>query len=179
LLLVIGTLSGCLLRAQDHPQAFPSGQSTIDADSSPGTGATGQPEITVFLVRNDRLSAVHRQRGLASDRLTTSLQALVRPLGDSERTAGLRSALPAGTAEPGWSSDGSGVVIGLPAGFEQLATREQVIAIGQLVYTVTENSGAEQVSFTRAGEPIDVPDGAGRLLSRPVTRQDYQQIAPR
>lgn len=177
--LVIATLSGCLLRAQDHPQAFPPGQSTTDAESAAGTAATGQPDVTVYLVRGDRLSAVRRERGPATNRLTTSLQALVRPVGDPERTAGLRSALPAGIPEPAWTNDGAWVVIGLPAGFEQLATREQVIAIGQLVFTVTENSDAQGVSFTRAGGAIDVPDGAGRLLSRPVTRHDYQQIAPR
>jgi spore germination protein GerM len=175
---VLVVLTGCPLRPQAHP--VPMVQSSAAA---PSTGPSS-PEsvrsdrVTVYLVRTDRLIATRRVAGPDPDRLTATLQALLRETDEAERGRGLRSAVPSDTGQPPWRADSGAILLDLPETFDGLTAREQVLAIGQLVYTLTENSGDTRVGFLRRNQPVAVPDGAGRLLSRPVTRQDYRQIAP-
>jgi spore germination protein GerM len=168
---------GCTLGPQGHPVA-------IDTATAPATGPTSESEtpqaqpLTVFLVRDGRLVEVKRSGNETSYQLSAALAALVRSPSKAERAARLRTALPAGMTEIAWRAEDSTIVLTLPPEFERLTTAEQVIAIAQLVYTATQNSDAEQISFSLGDGHIEVPVGDGRLVSRPVNRQDYQRVAP-
>lgn len=182
LLAVVALASGCPLSPQEHPvplSAAPVPTTTVtttadQTDTRPGRSGT----VTVYLVRDDRLVATDRTPGPDADPLTRSLQALLGKAADVERSRGLRSAIPPGTPQPAWRASAGELWIELPATFDALSAHEQMLAIGQLVFTATENSTLDRVVFLRDGQPVAVPDGAGRLLSRPVARSDYRQIAP-
>lgn len=61
--------------------------------------------------------------------------------------------------------------------FSQLvAAGEQLRYIAQIVCTLTAQPGIGQVSFTLAGESLQVPTGTGTLASGPVAREDYAPL---
>jgi spore germination protein GerM len=63
----------------------------------------------------------------------------------------------------------------LPA-ITTLGGDEQLLAVAQLVCTLTARPGVGPVSFTLEGAPIDVPTGDGSLTSGPVSRDDYADL---
>jgi hypothetical protein len=63
----------------------------------------------------------------------------------------------------------------LPA-ISTLAGDEQLLAVAQLVCTLTGQPGVGPVSFTLEGAPVDVPRGDGSLTSAPVSRDDYADL---
>ena len=68
------------------------------------------------------------------------------------------------------------VRIDLTPAFEALPPSDQILALGQLVLTVTARPGVGQAEFTLDGEPIDVPRGNGLLVSGTVVRDDYVKL---
>lgn len=70
------------------------------------------------------------------------------------------------------------VTVDLSEEFVTLGGSAQLIALAELVYTATGRPGVGQVSFTLEGEPTQVPTGDGSLSSDPLTRSDYQDLAP-
>lgn len=66
--------------------------------------------------------------------------------------------------------------VDLRRAIETLAGDEQLLAVGQLVCTLTEQPGVGLVSFTLDGSPIDVPRGDGSLTSGAVSRDDYADL---
>jgi hypothetical protein len=65
----------------------------------------------------------------------------------------------------------------LPA-ITELGSDEQLLAVAQLVCTLTGRPGIGPVSFTLEGSPVDVPRGDGSLTSGPVSRDDYAELLP-
>jgi spore germination protein GerM len=80
----------------------------------------------------------------------------------------------------GVTDDASGVAtIHLPQGFfEQIAPEDQLLAIGQLVLTITEVRGIGQVLFVQDGQLIGVPRRSGGVTdgTEPLARRDYQDL---
>lgn len=169
----LAAAAGCQLRPQDHPVAAP--EASVVASPSPAERARSQ-QSTVYLIRRERLTRVVRAVEPGPDRLTTALKALVREVDATERDADLSSAVPQGTVVPAWRIQAGELQVELPLTFDVLPMRSQVLAVAQMVLTATDNSDADRVSFVRAGAPVDVPDADGRLLDRPVTRQDYDRL---
>jgi spore germination protein GerM len=57
-----------------------------------------------------------------------------------------------------------------------LSGDDQLLAVAQLVCTLTGRAGIGQVSFTLEGAPVDVPRGDGSLTDEPVSRDDYEAL---
>jgi spore germination protein GerM len=98
-----------------------------------------------------------------------------------EEGVGIRSAVP--TREEALikpTDDDSGIAkIDLPPGFfEQIPPDDQLLAIGQIVLTVTEVGGIGQVLFTENGQPRQVPRGGGGLTdgTEPLARRDFAEL---
>ena len=172
--LAITLLTGCPLRAQDHP--VPVSQTTSQVVGTPTATEPRTESVTVYLIRKDRLVAVVRSVEPSGDQLTRALRALARGVDATERDQELRTALPLDTPPPAWRVEPDGLQLELPDTFDGLDSRDQVLAVAQLVYTVTENGGTDRVAFIRRDAPVDVPDASGRLLNRSVTRSDYAQL---
>lgn len=144
------------------------------APEGQGDGVTGE----VFLAsRDDRLVAVDRRLG--ENNTAAALDSLLRAPSDSESEAGLRTALAEEDVQGVDEVSGGVVSVDLSAGFEQLGGSDQLLAIAQVVYSLTDRPGVGRVSFTLDGDSIDVPRGDGSLTSGSVSRDAYTELAPR
>ena len=162
--------AGCGLTGESAPRAVATEASMADplpaAPSSTGV-------VQIYLERGDRLVPVDRAGRTVDDALAR-LAAGPTPL-DSE--AGLSSALPPHVAVRATPSDSSIVIVDLSPEFGTLSGREQLLAAGQLVWTVTEVCCATRVRVRLDGRAIPVLTDSG-LADRPVGRDDYRSVAP-
>ncbi len=134
--------------------------------------------VRIHLFDPDRSVLVAVTRQVAS----TGVEAIVRELEVDptgvESSVGLRSALIDIDAVAAVDVDGSTAVVGLNESFTSLGGSEQVVAIAQLVYTLTAQPNIEQVSVTIDGESVEVPRDDGTLTRNPLTRADYTSFSP-
>jgi spore germination protein GerM len=141
---------------------------------APPVGA-GSP-ISVYLVVDEDapvLAPVDRRVPAPVD-LSERLLALVEGPTEAERQAGLTTAIPADVDVIESVSVNGGIAeVELDAEFGSIPAEDQVIAIAQVVYTLTAAPGVGRVSFLVDGEPVDVPRGDGTLTSDSVSRDAY------
>jgi hypothetical protein len=72
--------------------------------------------------------------------------------------------------------DDGTVVIDLDQTLLELPTNEQVLAVGQLVLTLTGLDGVTSVAFVSGGEPVAVPLPDGTAASDPVGRESFRTL---
>ena len=138
-------------------------------------------EVTLYSIAGSQLKGYPRllAKPATTNQVLTALQE-GPPTGDAG--VGIRSAIPLrGAASLNVTpDDGSGVAtIELPAGFfEQIPPEDQLLAIGQIVLTVTEVGGIGQVLFTQEGQPVGVPRKGGGFSdgNEPLARRDYEEL---
>lgn len=138
-------------------------------------------DVTLYFISGGQLKGYPRAlaRPAASNNVLEALQE-GPPAGDLG--VGIRSAVP--TKQKAFihvTEDGSGVAtIELPPGFfEQIPQEDQLLAIGQLVLTITEVGGIGQVLFVQNGLPLGVPRRpAGGLTdgTEPLAHRDYEEL---
>lgn len=182
--LAYALLTGCGVQAQSAPQPLSSGDlaragapTLTPSTSSPTPAATESEEATVYFLRGQRLVAVQR-----SVERTESVEPMVASLlagpTKTEASSGLTTAIPPGIASLDVTFvDGVGVV-GVPPQFETLGGANQILAIAQLVYTITEVDGISGLQLTDGGTLVEVPNSAGELSFGPVYRADFAAFAP-
>jgi spore germination protein GerM len=110
-----------------------------------------------------------------------SVRRTLRALVDAPRggfTTGTRSAiLDAGLVSDRGASGGVARV-DLAAEFSELSPNDQILALAQVVCTLTSLPGIGQVRFTQDGAPVEVLRGDNSLADEPVSRADYQRLLP-
>ncbi len=97
----------------------------------------------------------------------------------AEVTSGIRTALapqPLTVAIPDAASSET-AVIEATQDFATVSGGNQLLAVAQLVWTVTEFTGIRRLSLTVDGVPVEVPTDSG-LSPGPVARSDYMSLAP-
>ncbi|WP_432496563.1 GerMN domain-containing protein [Kineococcus auxinigenes] len=168
---LVAALGGCGVSTQEGPTsvALPVASAPTSAGSSSGAFV-----LQVYFVRDDRLVAVPRRTATATPQ--TALDQLVRgprrsEVADEVRTAVAPQDLVATPAPTG------GVVVAAGRDFTNVGGANQLLAVAQLVWTLTELRGVERVRFTVEGEQVEVPTDAG-LTHDPVDRDDYASVAP-
>ncbi|WP_298462432.1 GerMN domain-containing protein [uncultured Cellulomonas sp.] len=166
-------LAGCGMSAQRRPVAIDVPLPTTPTSQPAPEGARS---VTVYLVREDRLEAVRRA---AQDRsVATALQLLALGPTDEEGRVGLRSAVPPESARMIGTDPATGTaVVEVTAEFVATLGASQLLAVAQVVWTVTESPDVRRIRMTRDGEPIDVPTDEG-LTRQPVGRDDFVLVAP-
>ncbi len=137
----------------------------------------GAEQQLIYFARDQHLVATTRKLGSDSS-LSRLLDALGRGPNRNEVDAGLRSALPDESRFPDVSVSRGTATIDLDPRFTALSGEDQVIALAQLVYTVTGRPGVGLVRFTLDGQPTDVPRANGELTAGPVSRDDFAAVAP-
>jgi len=169
-------LCACGLGAQSDPEPV-----DLTAGAGGGAGVLPSPggmQLPVYFIAGERLRVTHRRVGSASlqvvlDQLAagpTSAEA-----GGGVRTAVLPQVLVAGPAPAGLRGTAS-VVVGPE--LRNASGTEQILAIAQVVYTVTELPDVDAVVMTTPeGEVVEAPTDRG-LSREPVTRADYRSVAP-
>lgn len=181
---VVGLLvlvAGCGIPSQPRPHAVPTDQVPFGLLAPPTTppSPTTTPglavRVEVFLVNNDRLSPVIRNI-TAPATPAQVLKSLVAGPTPQEAAAGLRSAL-GDQALPISVLPGPDAAVDLGAGFAQISNQDQILALAQVVYTLTALQGVSGVRFTLDHKPIEVPRADGTLTPGPLTRADYSAVA--
>ena len=177
-LLALTACGGLDAQEDDHPLA--AGEVPYDLLEGPTTTTTLPPPTTtstlpwrtnLWYIGGDRLVPAPRQL-----RDQPAVEQVLRLLlrGPSEEDLSLvRSALDPGDAlVEGPPTDGQ-LTIDLAADFGRRSPSEQVLGLGQLVFTVTEVPGVGRVLFRIGGSELAVPLPNGQLAQRPVSRDVY------
>jgi hypothetical protein len=147
------------------------------ATTAPPLPVSPTEKATLFLVQGERLAPV--QRELPSPVSVESvLEALTAGPTATEVQLGLRSALLApGLMRSGGVAGGIATIdLGQP--FTEIAGRDQIVALAQIVSTVTGLPGVGRAAFTLDGIPVGVLRGDGAVTTESVSRDDYATLAP-
>jgi hypothetical protein len=165
-------VAGCGVSSQDAPVPVPA-ERLPTADGSP---SAGRPALTssglLYLCRGDVLEPVEflfEGEGVAGR--ISALLSLPTPPG------GLRTAIPAGTRLEGVQQDGAVVTLQLTDQMLRVRGTDQRLALAQLVYTATELEGVRGVRLSVGGQLVPLPDETGRLVERPLRREDLSSPA--
>ncbi|MEZ5235149.1 MAG: GerMN domain-containing protein [Acidimicrobiales bacterium] len=175
--LAAGSLAtGCGVPLQDRATYIPPDQVPYDlgATTAPPTTAPDAAThlATLYFVLDDELVAV--QRPVSTPPVArTAVELLLQPLSDAEASLGLRRALSDPTLVDTVSSSGTSAQVELTDDFLLLPAREQLLALGQLVLTLTGLDEVARVRFTLDREPLSVPTASGSVADGAVARDDY------
>jgi hypothetical protein len=182
-LLLALLIGACGVTSESSPRRLPVGDVPFDLLAGAPAPVTTVPAQAleaahVFLVRRDGIVPVPRAvRGPVTP--GELLDALLRGPTDGEAAAGLRTAVSADSSivasEP--ELEAGTVLVDLTRQFAQVGGQEQILALGQLVLTLTALPTIERVRFALDGVPVDVPRADGTLVTGPVTRADYAALA--
>jgi spore germination protein GerM len=139
------------------------------------TSTTSAPAETVGLcfVRGNKLVVVPAALG-RDPSLEDVLAALADVPGGAPRSVhtalGERTVVRSARLASGIAS------VDLATVFSSLGSDDQLLAIAQMVCSLTLRPGVGQVSFTLQGAPIAVPRGSGSITDEPVSRDDYRRL---
>ena len=170
-------LTGCGVPADPAPRSIPAGEVPFGLLGTTTTSTRPAPatRAVVFLVEGDQLVPVRREV-MAPATPATVLATMATGPTPSEAAAGLRTALVTGVRLLQLSAGTA--TVRLDRDFAATHIREQILALAQLVYTITELPGVDGVQFTFDNEPAEIPTAEGRLKAGPVNRVDFAAIGP-
>jgi len=188
---VLSLVAGCGLRADDGPQPIAAGDIPPELlDPNPSSSTTlregaGTTTVPVYLLEETadgvRLVAVDREVTEANapdERLATLFGGALT----DETDVGITSGIPADTKLLGVTPhpEADEVTIDVSSDIFSIEGEALAHAFAQMVWTATEPGagGFRQVRFSVDGEPTPVLDGDGAEQEGPVTRADYDALAP-
>lgn len=184
---ILLVLAGCGVPIQSEPVPIASGAVPTRLQGSPGPPTTapsatpGRPAVQVNFVRDDRLVALVRDTPATTptDRLTAVVDALLAGPTENEQAGGITTALPPGIALSVADIQGSRVDLQLSGQTDGRSATENVLAVGQIVLSVTALPTIDQVSFSRDGAPVEALLADGALTAEPLTAADYEALRAR
>ena len=167
----------------DIPFGLNAAQTTAPQSATETTVANLDPQGTVYemvdlyFIRNVTVTKVQRSIISPLD-ANGALAALTEGLIDDSTTVGLRSAIPASLEARVDVYRGVATVNATRAFLNSLSAVDQLLAIAQIVLTLTSRPGIGQVVFYVDGKAIAVPRGRGDLSGAgdAVTFDDYANI---
>jgi hypothetical protein len=130
------------------------------------------PEAQVWFVEGEHLLRI-RERVPGDNVPAGALRELLRGPSSALSSRGVRSAVPAGTRLISLDVSGVNATVDLTAAFGHVGGNDQVLAVAQIVYTLTAAEQISGVAFDIDGHPIEVPDGSGSLSAAPRGVADY------
>ncbi|MEV0799153.1 GerMN domain-containing protein [Kribbella sp. NPDC050281] len=177
-------LVGCGVPVQEDPAPIDPGAipSRLRTSSRPTTGpapaTSGQATIQVNFVRRDRLVALNREA--PSTTSTELMNAVLQGLQDgptaTERAGGLTSALQPGLTLSVIHVQARSVVLELSGETGGRSAAENVLAVGQIVLSVTALPAVDEVTFSHNGVPVEALLADGALTTKPLTAKDYEAL---
>jgi spore germination protein GerM len=90
----------------------------------------------------------------------------------------LTSDVPSGTRLISLDLSGPVATVDLSSPLGTVGGSDQVLAVAQIVYTLTASRYIDSVRFAINGKAIEVPDSSGSLAKTPRGRADYRRLAP-
>lgn len=165
--------AGCGVEPQAAPQplAIPAPQVSQPGQRSDDAAL----ELTVYLVRGAGLAPARRTADFRTS--AEALDALVAGPTRAEVIAGLRTALTPQALSVDVDLPGGITSVAVTTEFTGISGGNQLLAVAQVVWTLTGLQGTRQVRFLVDGVPVEVPTDTG-LTDAPVGRDDFGSVAP-
>jgi len=177
----VAVLCACGVPTQPRPVAIARGELPLGLLSPSTTSTTlGGPRssvasVEVFFVSGDHLVPVVRSIPRPPS-LDNALGALLAGPSLTESAQGIRSAISQDTIVLSTRLDRGQAVINLSEAFAGVEGLDQILAVGQLVFTATGLPDVAAVLFDLNGQPVAVPSADGSLVTAPVTRADFAPL---
>lgn len=168
-------LSGCgvPLEPAPRPVELPGRSSQTQSGATPGPA--GVLTETLYMVNDGQLAAVSRtvpQMPTAEEQLG---QLLAGPTAQ-EKQQGLTSALAGTDLGLTVKIQGGQAVVELATNLDGTGRTDDILAFAQIVCTLTSRDDVQTVTFTRAGEQVEVPRADSSLTRNPLTAADYRSL---
>ena len=184
-LLCLLALAGC--GSGDDDEA--AGDTTTQpAETAATTGATTttstepavrELRLVVYFMRGEKVGVGARVVPETPAVGATAMRALLAGPSEAERDAGLTTAIPNGTRLLGLQIAGGVATVDLSEEFASGGGSLSMQArVAQVVHTLTQFASVRAVSFELEGEPVEALGGEGVVLSEPVDRADFEDVAP-
>jgi spore germination protein GerM len=168
-------ICSCGFPVQDRPEAIDVAVVTVPEVPPTVPDATGLESIRVWMVDDGTLTPVKRlvsSPPLAAD----AVAALAGGATAEESDSGLRSAIPDASMLTEVVVSRGVATIGLSNDFLDIPAGDQVLAVGQVVHTLTDLRGVGRVQFEIDGEEVAVPLPNGDSAQEPVSRDDFEDL---
>lgn len=190
LVAVAVTAGACGVGGGGGAQAVPAGQVpfhllTKEPPSTTTTTAPAAVPVTVYFVSGAGPTLTTAPRTVpVQNTLRTVVDALLAGPTTVEKSYGVRTAVSQSVqllrARPDRPTGATGVVtLDFNQAFGAISGAQQVLAVAQIVYTVTGYMGAGYgVQFQIDGVPTDVPTATGAQVTGAVRRTTYASLAP-
>lgn len=173
-LLVTALLAtGCGVRPQDRPEPVTTAAARSSDTANGSTGAG--PRLAIFFVRGAELAPVERRTNAATT--AAALEQLMEGPTRAEVDTGIRTALAPEVVGVDEVLPGGLTTVSVTRGFTGISGGNQLLAVAQVVWTLTDLPTVTTIRFVVEGAPVEVPTDAG-LTDRPVGRDDYRSVAP-
>lgn len=177
---IVGALgTGCGLSVDDGPIDIdrPSVERD-DADESAPVLASGTGRI--FLIAPAAPGVAARLRSVPRDAADAraAIEAVVAGPSEDEFADDYRSAVPADLVVAGVRQSGSVAAIDVGPQIRELGGEALVIALAQIVHSVTSVDGIDSVRLTVDGSDVIWPDGTGGSAAGLLTVHDFPGLIP-
>ena len=182
--LVLGLAgTACGIGVDRSPRVIDKSQQRDLGPSRPAdaAGLSSNGEQRVFFVTDvgktggSRLQQVSRQVGSTPDMV---LAELFKGPNDQELNGKLRTAIPSGATVHRSTRTGEVVTVDLDGTLAATGGDRQILAIAQIVYSLTAIDGVQRVSILVDGITREWPTEDGTPRSEPLTRFAYAELDP-
>ncbi len=161
-----------------EPGAIPTQLRDPDEPTSPeATTTPGRPTVQVDFVRRDRL--VSLRRDAPGDRLAAVVQALKDGPTKTEQANAITTALPPDLSLTVLAVQNRRVILDLSGQTDGRSATENVLAVGQIVLSLTALPTIDEVLFTHDGATVEALLADGALTTDPLTAEDYETLRSR
>jgi hypothetical protein len=171
--------ASCGVHTQSSPTRLDDDNVRVAEPTPATTGTPGSPTDRAELcyVSGDRLITIVRvlPAPLSAHRALEALDNVAR----AGLPVGIRSAIRGEIAAPDGAVAARGIArVELDTDFLESSPPDRVLALAQIVCTLTSLPGVGQVQFTHLGEAIEIPRADGSRTREPVSRFDYRSLLP-
>jgi hypothetical protein len=177
---------GCGVATGGGPHPIPKSQVPFHllSPEAPSTTTTTSPSeftvpVTVYFVSSSQQYLVPAERSVAAKAtLTTVLNVLLTGPTTLEADKGIKTAFSSDIRLLGVRLTTTVATVDFNRAFGQISGTQQVLAVAQVVYTVTGELGQDiGVQFEIAGQPTEVPTATGAQVPGPVHLLQYLALA--
>ena len=176
LAVLVAMLAGCGIPVDDAPEVFSLPDVGAEGDDFPATGELAAAPL--YLVGAEGLVRVTRDLPDPIDGAAL-LQSLLSGVTEPEDRSGLSSSIPLGTELTGFDVVDRVATVDLSADFASVGGQQEILAVAQIVLTVTQLADVDGVVFELDGVRTDVPTAEGALATVAVTPDDYESLIER
>lgn len=177
--LVLLVLLGC--GRTSGPVEVPAGELPFPVARAPSPTGSAAPSrtFTVYFTRDDRLIRVRRVVKADVSSGEAAVRALLEGPRTVERDQRVSSQLPPAVRLLELTVAADTAHLDLSGEFQEPAPSELIaLRVAQVVWTLTEFPEIRAVRFSIDGEEVAVTTQDGTAIERPVTRADYDALAP-